>query len=91
MKKTAKKLSKPFLSVNFVLQDHLQHRLPEIHIRIVGILLHRHADAADLPEAAASIGHVGVAQLLLRRARGRAEEAAVGVGGWGLGLGAEDL
>lgn len=95
MKKAAKKLTKPFLCVNFVLQNHLQHRLPEIHVRIVRVFLNCHADAADLPEASSDdlggVSHVGIGQLLLRRAGWWPEEAAVGVGGRGLGLGAEDL
>ena len=95
MKKTAKKLSKTFLTVNFVLQNHLQHRMSEIHIRNIRILLHRHAGGADLPEPASNylraVAHVYIAQLLLRQARWRPEEAAVGVGGSGLGLGTEDL
>lgn len=50
LQEAPKKPSQIFLRVNLVLQNHLNHRMPEIQVRIVRILLHRHALAAAPPE-----------------------------------------
>lgn len=50
LQEAVEQLFEIILGVYLLLQNHLQHWLPEIQIRVVGILLHRHARPADPPE-----------------------------------------
>lgn len=50
LQEAVEQLFQIILGVNLLLENHLQHRLPEVQIRVVGILLHRHARAADPAE-----------------------------------------
>ncbi|PON70071.1 hypothetical protein PanWU01x14_082460 [Parasponia andersonii] len=50
LEEAVEELAEVVLGVNLVLQYHLQHRLPEVQVRIVRLLLHRHPISADSPE-----------------------------------------
>lgn len=50
LQETVEQLFQIIFRVNLLLQNHLQHGLPEIQIRVVRIFLHRHAGAADSAE-----------------------------------------
>lgn len=52
----AEKLSQVLLRVNLVLQNHLDHRMPEIQVRIVGVFLDGHALAAASADASEGEG-----------------------------------
>lgn len=43
LKKTVEKLPEIILRVYLILQYHLQHRVPEVQVWIIRVLLHRHA------------------------------------------------
>lgn len=55
LQETVKQLLQIISGVNLFLQDHLQHGLAEIEVRVVGVFLHRHALAADSPESLDSL------------------------------------
>lgn len=50
LEEAVEQLLQVVLGVNLLLQNHLQHRLPEVEVRVVGVLLHRHAGPADPAE-----------------------------------------
>ena len=75
LQETTKKPSQVVLRVNLVLQNHLDHRMPEIQVRIVGVFLDGDALAAASTEAAEGDGGSGLG-------------VGVGVGGGrGIGVG----
>lgn len=76
LQKTPKKSSQIVFGVNLVLQNHLHHRMPEIEIRIVGILFDGDALAAGSSESAEGDGGSGVGI-------GVGEGRGVGIGGGG--------
>ncbi|KAL7137283.1 hypothetical protein ABFS83_10G081600 [Erythranthe nasuta] len=91
LQETVEQLFQIVFSVYLLLQNHLQHRLPEVQVRVVGVLLHRHARPADPPESLHRLQapHVGVrvgGLAPLRRLhgggeRGRRRVPGVGAGG----------
>lgn len=60
LKETIEKLPKIILGVYLVLQYHLEHGVPKIQIRVVGILLHRHTFAAHSAEPSDGPGGIHV-------------------------------
>ncbi|KAK2998291.1 hypothetical protein RJ639_023111 [Escallonia herrerae] len=51
LQETVEKLAKVVFGVNLLLKYHLQHGVPEIQVRVVGVLLDGEAVAADPTEA----------------------------------------
>lgn len=84
LQETPKKPSQIFLGVNLVLQNHLNHRMSEIQVRIVGILLHRDTLPPAPPEASERDGGSGLG--LGFGVGGSGGEAMVMVGGFEGGL-----
>lgn len=50
LQETVQQLFQIILGVYLLLQYHLQHRLPEVQIRVVGVFLHRHGLPPDPTE-----------------------------------------
>lgn len=50
LQETVQQLFQIILGVYLLLQYHLQHRLPEVQIRVVGVFLHCHALPPDPTE-----------------------------------------
>ncbi|KAK3025889.1 hypothetical protein RJ639_041686 [Escallonia herrerae] len=51
LQETVEKLAKVVFRVNLLLEYHLQHGVPEIQVRVVGVLLNGKAVSADPSEA----------------------------------------
>nr|GMD41627.1 hypothetical protein DM860_010446 [Ipomoea batatas] len=51
LEKAVEELLEVVFGVDVLLQDHLEHGVPEIEVRVVGVFLDGHALAADSPEA----------------------------------------
>nr|GMD16024.1 hypothetical protein DM860_010446 [Ipomoea batatas] len=51
LEKAVEELLEVVFGVDVLLQDHLEHGVPEIEVRVVGVFLNGDALAADSPEA----------------------------------------